>query len=300
MTRKIDKSILQYAKDMGFKNQKDFKNHIIAKKEERLNNKPFIYETNIRKRMLENDRQYKPILKFLCPVIEVKSTHSSYVYDFELNAGWITYAKSARCKDLKYYNVSYYRVGNQLYSKTYYRNKDILKTLELPKDWRNFLINHGGLLKNEIGLLKHGILIRYNYKLKKTGIAIQLENPFEPNTKYWEHGKDIKDCLAQRDLKIEASKQKLIDEKLKRKSYLISLLCNNLRVTFQDSLDCGNCLQGTINFVSNNFPEKMPTIENGRIINNKSVFLYQLKRVPDNSNVKRLINYVGDTVAQLV
>ena len=309
------KEIKQFTTAMGFKNQKQFREHVESKRLERSkyknhqSNIDYIYSLNPKARSVEKDSEYSEVLKIFANTICMqKSSHSSLIHSHKIEIDIVRYRGGKY--SLSYYNVSYYRYGNNLILETYFRNIHTKKVIELPVNWKRFTDSHEGLLPSEIGYESiGGILVRFslyqslNYRFHKTGISVQLDDPFNHGKKYWEHGETIRDCIQGRESKIKAvterNRIKAENERFGRKQRLVSRLCNKIRVTFQDALDSGNCIQGVSSFVRSNFPEKMPMIENNNFVNNKSISLGELKSVESSNYTERVINYVSMMVSQL-
>lgn len=322
------KDIKKYTHAMGFKNQKEFRNHIESKREKRMEYRKeeakldTYYSLKPDARSVMRDEKVSNTLNMFAMAVGIwansikHSNHASTVHSHRL----VLRNKRSGKYWMSYHDISFYRVGGRLILKTFFRGNPQRVEVKLPMNWREFsshfsirgipfAFSPNGLLKNELGYLGYGgILKRFTYDVdsnsfKYVGIAIVLDSPLKPGEKYWEHGLTIKDCIRERENKLETHLylKKIQDqsEKSKRKQRLVFRLCNRVRITFQDALDSGNCLTGVSNFVKSNFPEKMPVIENNRFVNNRYITLGELKGMGSSSYTQRVVDYVCMMVSQL-
>lgn len=292
----------KYAKSQGFKTQKEFKKHVNSVREARHENPAKTRYPDFAERYKTRNARYKNLLKIVCPSIAKKSNHARYVFSCGFETGIIVYSRSSRCAPLSFFNVSYYSVGNKVISKTYFRHREEKEIFEMPENWKSFTAEHPGLLKNEIGKVSHGLLVRYTSGFKKIGIAIELDDPFNVGKKYWEHGKTISDCLAERTKKIESANQLKLNKLQKRKARLIKCLVNDYKVVVSDSLDAGNCIQGTANWLASNsilnlskelIEQKLR--ENARNLDSYYLSFRDLKKL----NPPRLVDYIAENLVTL-
>lgn len=310
------KEIKQFTTAMGFKNQRQFREHVESKRFERSKYKSkqseidSFYSLNPKERSVRRDSKYSESLKAFAGAMELyipSSNHAFLTHSAKIEYRKIRYCGKKIYAPLDYTDISYYRYGNKIVIQTMFKKKLQRKVVELPVNWKRFSYRINGVMPNEIGYESvGGIVIRYSFNeeiFQKTGVAIKLDNPFKTGSTYWEHGKTIRDCINERENKVRAVAERdrinAENEKYRRKQRLISRLCNKIRITFQDALDSGNCIQGVTNFVKCHFPERMPVIENNGFVNNKSISLGELKNLDSSNYTERVINYVTMMVSHL-
>lgn len=315
--RKEFKEIKQFAKAMGFKNQKEFRTHVKEKRTLRnayrleQSKIDHYYSSKPIDRIIMRDFYFHKNLLVFGTAIAMwnkmpQSSHSSVLISDSPIERYVRYNKH---RPLTYYDISCYRVGGRIILKSFFRGKLHRVEAKLPENWKKFRSVHPGLLRYEVGYSSiGGILKRYTYNTETksfdwVGVAMELDDPFKPGEKYWEHGKTVRDCLDERDKKLEAIRRmeilKAENLKVQRKQRLIARLCNNIRVTFQDALDSGNCLVGVTNFVKHNFGDSMPEFSGNSFVNNRAITLGDLKKVNYSHNTEKVVEYVSMMVAQL-
>jgi hypothetical protein len=126
------------------------------------------------------------------------------------------------------------------------RNKDI----PLPI-LRGVRYDHPALLDGDLyATERHGIIIeRYDAKDRKTGIAMRIPAIAGLSVAY-EHGKDIAECRAEYERKLQIRRDKAIallhdtDYRAKRKARLVARLCGRLTCTIDDARAVGYCRAG--------------------------------------------------------
>jgi hypothetical protein len=129
------------------------------------------------------------------------------------------------------------------------RGKDI--TLPLHQDAR---YNHPALLDGDLyARVKHGIVVRYNPRDERTGVALRIPG-IDGARAEWEHGKTISACRAEwerksalRAAEAEAARHNP-DIRARRKQRLIMRLCGGLACTVEDARAVGNCQAGIATF----------------------------------------------------
>lgn len=298
------KDFKQFGKSQGFRTQTDFRKHVENLRAERAANisSRVIDHPSFPERYRLQNAGLRKLLSILVPSI-TSSKHANWIFGINLDFDTIRYSRSSNCRPLEYCNISYYHVGNRIITKTQYRNKIARVTRDLPENWKTYLGTHPGLLSREIGKLRHGVLIRFDKNFVKTGIAVELADPFNPGKKYWEHGKNIADCLSERDRKISAANEQLVSKRVERKSRLIKRLVNNYRVVLSDSLDAGNCIAGTVNWaglrglipVEDSWKADKILSANPTALNYLSLPYAEVKR----RNPPRVVEYIARGLASL-
>lgn len=272
----------------GFKTKKDFIENVKSKREERTALKNFLErqeENSPIERQIFRDKEagLSKILFNFSPSVSC-SKHANYKHTSKLVYDQEKYAKYSY-KPLEFCHVSYYRIGRKVVSKTFYRGKEQKKVSLLPENWENAITNHPGLLSSEIGIVKHEKLIERYLGCKKTGIAVLLDIA---GKEYWEHGKNLKECLKERENKIEAMKIQAENAKISRKAGLVRKLVKKAYITKQDCMDAGNCRAGVENFMSKNGLE-----------NYRKITIEELSEYENNSNVKKILDYVSLMIAKI-
>lgn len=119
--------------------------------------------------------------------------------------------------------------------------------------------NHPALLDGDLyGEIRHGIVIRYNPRDQRTGVALRVPGGIgrngQPLPDEWEHGKTISACrvewerkVALRQAETEAARHNP-DIRARRKQRLIMRLCGGLTCTVEDARAAGNCQAGIATF----------------------------------------------------
>jgi hypothetical protein len=123
------------------------------------------------------------------------------------------------------------------------------KNIPLPI-LRDVTYNHDALLDGELyARERHGIIERYDAKDRKTGIAMRIPAMAGLSETY-EHGKDITECRAEYERKLQIRREKAIallhntDYRAKRKARLVARLCGRLTCTIDDARAVGYCRAG--------------------------------------------------------
>jgi hypothetical protein len=101
------------------------------------------------------------------------------------------------------------------------------------------------------------IIIRYDAAWKKTGVSIPMPKDLAARYGKYEHGKTRRECRIEiahkRQIEADRAKQEEAaaikakhEKKNARRLHLISLLCKNMIVSFEDARAAGMCKQGII------------------------------------------------------
>lgn len=133
-----------------------------------------------------------------------------------------------------------------------YKGKEVARVSVDLKKRREMQFSHPALIGGDLFcILRPGgrmpIADRYDVDGQKNGVAVRMPTP-DGAGEYWEHGKTVSACAAERKHKIKALQVQAFvsanQSKVDRAARLIARLCDELPVTFADARAAGHCEQG--------------------------------------------------------
>jgi hypothetical protein len=117
----------------------------------------------------------------------------------------------------------------------------------LPNGWRKR--KQGALLDGEILAVDRGTRVdRYNSSFRRTGVAIAMPTDLQGRFGKWEHGATVAACKAEiaakRAVVERENAEKRQTHRQARRLHLVTVMCPNIRVTYQHARAAGLCDQG--------------------------------------------------------
>jgi hypothetical protein len=127
------------------------------------------------------------------------------------------------------------------------REVETLSLAKLPDGWRNR--KQGALLDGEVlGVQNSSHVARYDVHFRKVGVAVPMPADLQGRFGQWEHGVTVKVCKAEivrkRAVVIGEANEAKLQHRNARRLRLMTVLCANLRVTYQHARKAGLCDQG--------------------------------------------------------